>query len=254
MLCVICYLPATLLRTRTHSQLKQKQTPKKSPSTAHTTRVLFKGLRVRVGVSVEGGLQKSIYSAGQYIWMPLLLQPNSLSPSFTASYLERSQHKGNWYYIVRADINPWYFHCCPLTSFLPSLLQGDSHRTRGHTPNHEDILSDWQTKTRRKKVQRWLIPFFFFLHFDFVLSLFWTKIRFTTQMRVGRSVGRSSESDSCSAPALCWQTQKWRNVDQIKVNNQDCYVCTSSPRREIFCGRRWSERGLVWGEMDSCTD
>lgn len=45
-------------------------------------------------------------------------------------------------------------------------------------------------------------PILFFLHFDFVLSLFWTKIRFTTQMRVGRSVGRSVDLASQTAAQL----------------------------------------------------
>lgn len=117
------------------------------------------------------GRQKSVYSTGQYIRKPLPLQPNSLSSSFTASYLDCMRHKGNWRCIVRADINPWYFHCSPLKSSFPSLLLGNSHRARGHA-NHGEILrfSDKDRKKEKKhKLQQQLVPFFVF---TFVLSSF----------------------------------------------------------------------------------
>lgn len=96
------------------------------------------------------GPQKSIYSMGQYIWKPLPLQSKSLSLLFTASYLDCSPHKGNWYYIVRTDINPWYFHCVPLKSSLPSLLAANSHRVWGQS-GQGAVLVYLTTKTKRKE-------------------------------------------------------------------------------------------------------
>lgn len=111
------------------------------------------------------GSQKSIYSTGQFIRKPLTLQPNSLSPSFTASYPDRRLHKGNWHHIVRVDINPWYFHCSPLKFSSPSLLLGHSHRAgESRQPLRDNkILSDKDRKKEKKHKLQSRLVFSFFL-------------------------------------------------------------------------------------------
>lgn len=109
----------------------------------------MRGSYLKAGGSGWGwGPQKSIYSTGQYIWKPLPLQPDSLSLSFTASYLDRRQHKGNWYYIVRADINPWYFHCSPLKVLFSFSITRQFPQSEGVTPT---VKRDSDTSGQRRR-------------------------------------------------------------------------------------------------------
>lgn len=139
MLRMICYLPATCLRTHTHTHTKMA-------FNSTNCWVPFKGWRLRVGVgSSKVHLQYgSVHLKAFTTPAKFFVSPHSQLVIWTAGCT-----KANWHYIVRTDINPWYFHCSLLESPFPSLLPGNSHRARGQT-NRGEILR-YSDNNRKKR-------------------------------------------------------------------------------------------------------
>lgn len=184
-----------------------------------------------------GGLgpQKSIYSTGQYIWMSLPLQPNSLALSFMASYLDHNHHKSNWYDIVWSDINPRCFH-----HFILLFLAVNSHRERevNQTTRDRYLGTCRQRKKERMNERKkgWVIN-----------SVLWSYNKRSSSVELPppppfTHIQCIFQPTRCFIKLVYWLT---RNADHIGVNKNFC-SCSDNMNKDI-------PEGLHKSQLSCCT-